>query len=130
MIVGDKFEESFFVSNDTYEGFIKIFDDKNPMHTDKKFATSNGFKDVVMHGNILGGYVSYFVGECLPLKNVVIVAQKLSFHHPFYREEKVKLKAEVKEIYDSVNLIDFKLKFYNEMEQLVAKGSLQIKVLQ
>ena len=129
MIVGDKFEEFFFVSNDTYEGFIKVFNDKNPMHTDKEFAISNGFKDVVMHGNILGGYVSYFVGECLPLKNVVIISQKLSFHYPFYKEEKVKLIAEVKEIVDSVNLIDFKLKFYNEVDKLVAKGNLQIKVL-
>ena len=56
---GDVFTQSFKVSPDIYEGFISIFNDKNPLHTDEKFAIGKGFNERVMHGNILSGFLSY-----------------------------------------------------------------------
>ena len=127
---GDKFVHTFMVSDDVYQGFLKTFDDRNPMHTDREFAISNGFKDVVMHGNILGGFVSYFVGETLPIKNIVIISQGLNFHKPFYINKEVTLTATIADLYESVNLVDFKLVFTNPEGVKVAKGKLQIKIIE
>ena len=69
---GDCFEARFTVTEETYLGFISLFKDKNPLHTDATFARLRGFDDKVMHGNILNGFLSYFIGECLPMKNVII----------------------------------------------------------
>jgi len=66
---GDIYTHAFTVTPGVYDGFIQTFGDRNPLHTDGAFAVSKGFKGPVMHGNILNGFLSFFVGECLPLKN-------------------------------------------------------------
>jgi acyl dehydratase len=38
------------------------------LHIDDDYARSKGFKQKVMHGNILCGFLSRFVGELLPVK--------------------------------------------------------------
>jgi len=57
--IGDKFEEEFVLTKETYQGFIEIFKDKNPLYINSEFAFGKGFKEVVMHGNILNGYRFY-----------------------------------------------------------------------
>eukprot|EP01037_Dinobryon_pediforme_P008328 gene8328-8414_t len=55
------FKQNFQVTDTVYSGFILTFGDKNPLHTDETFAQEKGFKGRVMHGNILNGFISYFV---------------------------------------------------------------------
>jgi 3-hydroxybutyryl-CoA dehydratase len=126
--LGEKFEEKFMVSDETYEGFISIFKDKNPLHTDPEFAIKKGFKGVVMHGNILNGYVSYFIGECLPTKDVIIHSQMIEFKNPVYLNDVLRFNAEIIGIYDSVNAIEFKYTFKNEYDKVSAKGKIQIGI--
>ena len=71
--IGDNYYSEFTISSKIYEGFIKIFNDNNPMHVNTDFAKNYGFNEKVMHGNILNGFISYFVGEQLPEKNIVIL---------------------------------------------------------
>ncbi|PWA04053.1 MaoC/PaaZ C-terminal domain-containing protein, partial [Flavobacterium psychrotolerans] len=125
---GDKFEERFIVSDETYNGFIQIFKDKNPLHTDENFAIENGFKGKVMHGNILNGFLSYFIGECLPTKNVIIHSQEIQFKNAVYLNDELQFKAEITGIYESVNAIEFKFDFKNATTKTVAKGKIQIGI--
>jgi 3-hydroxybutyryl-CoA dehydratase len=81
---GDKFKEKFVLNGDVYNGFISLFNDKNPLHTDEVFALDKGFKGKVMHGNILNGFLSRFIGECLPVKNVIIHSQEIQYKNPAY----------------------------------------------
>lgn len=127
--LGEKFEEQFFVSVETYNGFINIFKDKNPLHTDHAFATNNDFKGVVMHGNILNGYISYFIGECLPTKNIIIHSQDIQYKNAVYLNDVLLFNAEIIGIYDSVNAIEFKFHFKNNDHKIVAKGKIQIGLL-
>ena len=48
--VGDKFNSQFKISKDIYDGFVNIFNDKNPMHVDIDFAKNHGYSEIVMHG--------------------------------------------------------------------------------
>ena len=82
--VDDSFELDFFIDESIYNGFIQLFKDENPLHTKSEFAQNNGFKDKVMHGNILNGFVSFFVGERLPTKNVIIHSQEICYKNPVY----------------------------------------------
>ncbi len=124
--IGDYFEEIFIVSDETYGGFIQIFKDKNPLHTSENFAIDKGFKGIVMHGNILNGFLSYFIGECLPTKNVIIHSQEIQFKNVVYLNDKLKFKAEITGVYESVNVIEFRYDFKNESKKTVAKGKIQI----
>jgi acyl dehydratase len=126
---GRVFEHSFSVSDDVYEGFIRIFKDRNPLHTDREFAASKGFAGCVMHGNILSGFLSCFIGETLPVKNVIIHSQEINYKKPVYLNDTVVLKAVVSEIHESVNVVIFKYTFAKQTGELVAKGNIQIGVL-
>lgn len=123
---GDKIKLKFVIDEGVYKGFITVFKDTNPLHTNKEYAVSKGFKECVMHGNILNGFLSYFIGECLPTKDVIIHSQQINFSKPVYLNDKLEFEAEVDEIYESVKVIKFKFYFKNEEGKSVAKGNIQI----
>ncbi len=128
--VDDKFEELFVLRKKTYNGFIEVFEDKNPLHTDHHFAVDKGFKGMVMHGNILNGFISYFIGERLPTKNVIIHSQDIQFKNAVYLDDELVFNAVVTGVYDSVNAVEFKYNFKNKEAKIVAKGKFQIGLLQ
>ncbi len=127
---GEVFEQNFVISNETYAGFIQTFKDQNPLHTDENFAKAKGFKGKVMHGNILNGFLSYFVGECLPSKNVIIHSESIIFKNAIYLDDELKLSAEVTEVYESVGAVRIKFNFLNSESKTVAKGEIQIGLLE
>jgi 3-hydroxybutyryl-CoA dehydratase len=127
--LNDKFEKKFTISENIYTGFIQVFQDKNPLHTDEQFAIEKGFKGRVMHGNILNGYISYFIGECLPVKNVVIHSQEIQYKNAAYLNEDLDFEAIVSGVYESVNAIEFKFIFRNKESKIISKGKFQIGLL-
>ena len=127
--LADKFEERFVIKNETYQGFVEVFKDKNPLHTNRQFAIDKGFNGMVMHGNILNGFLSYFIGESLPTKNVIIHSQEIQFKNAVYLNDELEFNAEVIGIYESVNAVEFKYNFKNKETKIVAKGKFQIGLL-
>ena len=126
---GDIFKQTFTVTDKIYQGFIEVFNDKNPLHVDNSFAVTKKFSSKVMHGNILNGFLSYFIGECLPLKNVIIQTQEIKYALPVYLNDKLELYAEIEDVYESVNTIEFKYYFTNLNNKKVAKGKIQIGII-
>lgn len=126
--VGDIFTEKFVVSDQVYSGFVEVFKDTNPLHTQTDFAKQKGFKDKVMHGNILNGFLSYFIGEGLPSKDVMIISQTISFHAPVYLGNNIDFKAIIAEVSKAVKVYNFKFEFRVDSKK-VAKGHIQIKML-
>ena len=122
---GLRINHEFFIDSDIYEGFKKAFKDENILHTNEEYAQEKGFREKVMHGNILNGFVSFFVGELLPDKKVLIQKQEISFHKPVYLNDNLIFEAILSEVYESVNSFVFKFKFKSE-SGLVAKGKVQI----
>jgi 3-hydroxybutyryl-CoA dehydratase len=126
---GDTFEQAFTVTGQIYQDFMTTFHDRNPLHTSDKFAKEHGFGACVMHGNILNGFVSFFIGECLPCKNVIIHAQSIEFKNAVYMGDLLVFKAIITEIFESVNAVEFKFFFQNVALKKVAKGKIQIGIL-
>ncbi len=123
------FEIPFILTESIYKGFIKLFRDKNRLHTDDQFAIEKGFKGKVMHGNILNGFLSYFIGECLPVKNVIIHSQEIKYIKPVYLNDQLLFSAEVVDIFESVNVVEIKFFFTNSDSEKVAKGVINIGLI-
>jgi len=126
---GDSFRHLFQVTEEIHQNFIELFKDRNPLHTDRKFAVRYGFDQEVMHGNILNGFLSYWVGECLPIRNVAIHDQSIQYIHPVYRNDQLTLGVVVDDIFESVGSIELSFQFSNQKNTVVAKGKLQLAVL-
>lgn len=130
MIIQEKITRTFVVTEKVYKGFLDLFEDSNPLHTNIDFAKKFGFDQEVMYGNILNGFLSHFVGECLPLKNVVILSQTIKFLKPVYLSDSLEFEAEQVNFFESVKMMDFKFKFINKDRNLnIAKGTIQVGIL-
>jgi 3-hydroxybutyryl-CoA dehydratase len=129
MIVGSIFESSYLVCENTFISFRDTFKDHNPLHLSDQHAKKHGFKSKVMYGNILSGYLSHFVGELLPLKEIIIITQTINFNKPFYLNQTICLSACIKSFYESVNIYDITFDFYNANNLLIASGKIKIKAL-
>jgi len=126
---GKAFQQTYKINESVYKGFVSIFQDNNPLHTDEKFAQKKGFKSKVMHGNILNGFISHFVGECLPIKNVIIHTQEIKYLKPVYLNDILIIHVEVEDYFKSVKVVEFKFYFENQNKDKVAKGKLTIGVI-
>lgn len=127
---GDTFSEKFTVTPAIYAGFIHLFNDNNPLHTDEAFAVNKGFAGKVMHGNILNGFLSFFIGEKLPVKNVIIHSQEIQYKNAVYLNDELILNAQVTGVFESVGAAEFKFSFTNSASKIVAKGKFQVGLLQ
>jgi 3-hydroxybutyryl-CoA dehydratase len=126
---GVKFEHQFVVSQAVYEGFLQTFKDGNLLHVNDAAARERGFAGKIMHGNILNGFLSYFVGECLPAKAVVIQTQTTKFHKPVYLNDALTLRAEVADFFESVSTAEISFQFLNQDGAKVAAGKLSVGFL-
>ncbi len=126
---GDLFSQTFKISESVYNGFLSVFNDRNPVHVDSAYAQKLGFREKIMHGNILGGFLSYFIGECLPVKNVVIHLQEIKYLKPVFLNDELNFSAKITEVHESVNAIGFSFVFENVQQVKVAKGKIQIGII-
>ncbi|MDR2841554.1 MAG: hypothetical protein LBV75_09925 [Paludibacter sp.] len=126
---GQIFEHIFVVSDEIYNGFGSLFNDRNPLHTDEEFARNKGFRGAVMYGNILNGFLSFFIGELLPTKHVIIHSQEINYKNAVYINDKLNFKATVEGVFESVNVVEFKYSFVNEDKKTVAKGKISIGII-
>jgi len=131
MEIGERFQHTFNVTEQINRQFRVLFKDENPLHTNLDFARSKGFSNKVMYGNILNGFLSFFIGEGLPSKEVMIIAQSINYHAPFFVGDTLRLEAIVKEVslIVRVKLVKFSYKFFNQQDKLIAKGKIEIKQL-
>ena len=125
---GDTFEVKFIVTESLRNGFIELFSARAPIHTDTEFAKKRKYKSYIVHGNILSGFISHFVDECLPDKNVMCYAQNIKFNNPVYVNDELLFHAEISDIHESVNIAEVVFYFENKKNVKVAKGDLLIGI--
>ena len=128
MKVGDQFTRDFVVTDEIYAAFTNGFKDRNDLHVNDAYAQSKGYQQKVMHGNILGGFLSYFIGEGLPVRNTVIMEQSIKYRNPFYLSDTITLSAVLEEVYESVSAYIFKFTF-TRTGKTIASGRIQIGLL-
>lgn len=127
--IGERFNKTFIISEAIFQGFVNLFNDRHPLHTNEQFARKKGFKGRVMHGNILNGFISYFIGECLPIKDVIIHSQEIRFKNAVYLNDELQFEAVINGIYEPVNAVEFRYYFKNSESKIVASGKFQIGLL-
>jgi len=127
---GKIYEHTFTLTQEVYDSFQRCSQDRNPLHTDKTFAQSKGYPERVMYGNILNAFISYFIGECLETKNVLIQSQSINFRKPVFLFDMLTFTAEIHGVYESVNTVEFKFIFANRQDGvMIANGKISISVI-
>ena len=127
--LGDELKAEYCVSYEVYKGFLDVFKDDNLMHTSAHYANKYGFNEIVMHGNILNGFISNFIGTKLPTKNLVIISQQIKFRNPVYLNDRIQIKSIVNEIHEAFGLVILKMLLTNHEGHKVASSTVEVKIL-
>ena len=127
--IDDTFDQKFKISDELVSDFVKLSNDRNPLHTIDTFAIEKGFESRVVQGNLQNCFISYFIGECLPSKNVMILSQTINFKKPVYINDILNLRVKIIGVFESVDLIEFNFNFTNQLDKIISKGIIKIKLI-
>ena len=127
LVLGTKFRKQYTISEDVYKRFLELFGDASPLHVDDQVARSCGFSAKLMHGAILNGFISDFVGMNFPGKRTLELGVEIHFVKPTYVKDVVELEAIVKERLESRKVVVLQFRFRREAE-MVANGRVTVMI--
>ena len=121
---GDTVEHPFTVNDDAMKAFQALSGDMSLIHTDKAFAESRGYKDVIVYGGLMLAHLSHVVGEMSPGKHGASVKWTITYRAPLYIGERACLRFEVMNVSASMGLVQGR---FNIMcgDTLIAEGETQ-----
>lgn len=125
--VGMKETHDYVLSQEVYERFLAAFHDYSPIHVDEAYALECGFSAKVMHGTLLNGFLSHFIGMIFPGKLSLLLAVDLRFVQPSYLHDVIRLEAVVTQKLDVRHVIIVDATFKNlTRDCLAARGRIQV----
>jgi phosphate acetyltransferase len=80
--IGDAASLTRLVNDDDIQLFAAVTGDVNPAHLDAKYASTDAFGHVVIHGMWIGGLISAVLGTQLPGPGTIYLEQDLRFRKP------------------------------------------------
>lgn len=120
---------AYVISSEVYEGFLGLFDDRSPIHVDATYARERGFSGPVMHGAILNGFVSHFVGMVLPGRRSLLLSVDLRYGAPSHLGDEMRLTARVTQKVDAQRVVVLTLAIDNVTRGTrAATGRAQVRV--
>jgi 3-hydroxybutyryl-CoA dehydratase len=126
---GDTFEQTYVIDSAVYEHFLAAFSDYSPVHVDQNYARAQGFTGRVMHGTILNGFVSHFVGMRVPGRRALLLSVDLQYTTPCYLGDQLTLRACLAQKVDALQAIVLHLQFHNDTQGITAaRGRAQVQV--
>ena len=117
----------YVISPEVYEGFLSSFHDHSPIHVDEAYAMECGFSGKVMHGTLLNGFLSHFIGMIFPGKLSLLLATDLRFVQPSYLGDVIRLEAVVMQKLDVRQVMVLDATFKNlTRDCLAARARIQV----
>jgi acyl dehydratase len=127
--VGMQAAHDYVITPEAYAHFLAAFQDYSPVHVDEDFAKSRGFAGKVMHGSLLNGFISHFVGMIFPGRFSLLLSVDLRFSNPSYLGDAIRLEAVVTQKMDARNIIVLDATLSNlTRNHLAARARMQIMV--
>ncbi len=127
---GFRTSHRYRISAEVYEDFLAAYRDTNPMHTDDEFARRHGFPDRVMHGTILNGFISHFVGVHFPGGAVLLHSVNTQYKTPCHLGDQIDIEATVTQVAESVRVLTMEMVLRNvTRDRIAAKAKVQVGLL-
>ena len=124
---GESREHRYAITPAVYEQFLTAFGDTNRLHTDDSFAQSSGFPARVMHGTILNGFISHFIGVHFPGDASVLHSVHIQFKSPCHLGDEILIQATVTHFSGAVGVITLDMNLTDVTRaRLAAKAKVQV----
>ena len=110
------------ISESMVNDFAKVSGDFSPIHMDEKYAESTTFKKRVVHGMLLGSFLSRVDGMYLPGKHALYFSQSMEFRNPCFIGDTVKVSSEVIDKSESTKILKIESKITNQQNKILLYG--------
>ncbi len=127
LTIGSSFRQRYAITEDVYRRFLDLFGDASPLHVDDSVAARCGFAGKLMHGAILNGFISNFVGMNFPGKRTLELGVEIRFLKPTYVGDELELEATVKERLESRRVVVLHFVF-RRGAVAVARGAVSVMI--
>jgi 3-hydroxybutyryl-CoA dehydratase len=128
--VGLTVDHEYVIDQRVYETFLSIFPDRSPVHVDDVYARANGFSSMVMHGAILNGFLSHFIGMRFPGARSLELSVDIRYLRPSYLGDRIRLEGKVVQKVESRNVVVVDLNYHNLTQgTVVARGRVQTVIM-
>ena len=125
--LNQKASHAYQVSPEVYADFLRAFKDTSPIHVDDALARARGFEGKVMHGTILNGFISHFIGVRFPGKNSLLQSVNIQYKSPTFLNDKIQIEGVITQKIDSVKVVVLDLILTNlSKNRVAAKAKAQV----
>lgn len=87
--------KKFTVKEEDVVNFAKVSKDHNPIHLDEEYAKKTFFGQRIVHGMLLGGYISSVIANDYPGQGSIYLEQNLSFKNPCFIDDEIEVIIEL-----------------------------------
>tara|TARA_Y100001936_G_scaffold34250_3_gene32308 strand:- start:976 stop:1407 length:432 start_codon:yes stop_codon:yes gene_type:complete len=110
------------ITESMVDDFAALSGDFSPIHMDDKYAESTTFKKRVVHGMLLGSFLSRVDGMYLPGKHALYFSQSIEFRNPCFIGDTVKVSSEVIDKSESTKILKIESKITNQQNKILLYG--------
>jgi len=128
--IGDEVEIFHTISEKDVLDFVQLTGDRNPIHVDRKFASTTSLSGPVVHGMLSASFISTIIGMNVPGPGALWISQTLDFKAPARIGDKIQVVATVCGKSDSLRILELDMKVFNQNRILLISGKSKVKVLE
>jgi 3-hydroxybutyryl-CoA dehydratase len=121
----------YAITPSVYEHFLHGFNDYSPIHVDEEYAKSRGFAGRVMHGSLLNGFISHFIGTWFPGRLSLLLTVDVRFSQPSYLGDVIRLETVVRQKLENKKVIVLDATLNNlSQNHLAARGCISVLIME
>ena len=122
-------QESFTyeITPAVFQHFLDAFQDFNPVHVDEAYARARGFPGRVVHGAVLNGFISHFIGSWFPGRCCLELGVEVRFLQPCHLGDRIRMDAVVSQKMDAKKILVLDATLQNlTQNKLAARSRIQV----
>ena len=127
---GDEFVFTKLLAVADVDAFAQASGDRNPLHMEDDFARSTGFKGRVVHGMLLGSYLSTVIGMHLPGPGSLWTQQSFRWRSAAFIGDSITLTLKITQKSPGTRTLAFSVIAMNQHGTTVMDGEGTVKVLE
>jgi 3-oxoacyl-[acyl-carrier protein] reductase len=129
LVEGETARWSHRISDADVDAFAAVSGDDNPLHLDDEFARRHGFRSRVVHGMLLGAYLSKVLGTILPGPGVLWLSQESTWLQPAYVGDEIEIEVRVTHRSEALRTLVLQTTIRNDREEKLMTGEAKTMLL-
>jgi 3-oxoacyl-[acyl-carrier protein] reductase len=118
------------VTAEEVDAFARLSGDLNPLHTDAGYAGRQGFSGRVVHGALVGAFLSRVLGMELPGPGAMWLSQSTRFLQPVYIGDRIEVRVTVKHKGEALRALLLETVVTNQRGDVVLQGEAKVMMLE